>query len=301
MPGDEVITTPFTFIATATAIVRLGAKPVFADIDPVTFNIDPKEIKKKITRKTRGIIAVHLYGNPCQMDEITRLAKKHKLFVIEDCAQSCGSMFKGKKVGTFGHVGAFSFYPTKTLGASGDAGAITTNDKKLYEKLKSLRHHGDNGSHHSYQHPHIGINSRLDEIQAAVLNSKLKHLPKWNKKRRKIAMAYIQSLKSHGLSNVILPSETPGGKSVFHQFTLRVLKGKRNGLMNYLRTNRIFSSIFYPIPLHLQPCFRRFGYKKGNFKQAEQASQEVVSLPIYPQLLNKAQRNIVSCISSYLS
>ena len=298
--GNEVITTPFTFIATAMAIVRLGAKPVFADIEPDTFNIDPVEIERRITKKTRAIIVVHLYGNPCRMDEIQRIAKRHQLFLIEDCAQACGATFQNQKVGSFGNVGAFSFYPTKTLGAWGDGGAMTTDDPKLYKKLKSLRHHGDSGKHHDYRHPYIGINSRLDELQAAVLNAKLKHLNLWNEKRRKVAKRYHQLIRTSRSENLLLPEETTKARSVYHQYTLRVQNGRRDQLVRHLRSDGISTAVFYPIPLHRQPCFRPFGYREA-LAQAEKASSEVLSLPIYPQLKENQQIYVVKKLLSFFS
>lgn len=304
-PGDEVITTPFTFIATATMIARLGAKPVFADIEPDTFNLNPDLIQRKITKRTRGIIPVHLYGNPCRIDEIVRLAKRNGLFVVEDCAQACGATFRGKEVGTFGDIGAFSFYPTKTIGAAGDAGAVTTQSKKLYEKLKSLARHGEDGAFHSYRHVRIGINSRLDELQAAVLNIKLKHLPKWNRTRRELAKCYDQLLKKGTGNNSLpvpffeVPHETPNAKSIYHQYTLRVQN--RDELRNYLNQQGIASTVYYPLPLHLQPCFRYLGYREGSLPQAEQASHEVLSLPLYPQISADKQKTVVSVLQRFLS
>ncbi|MBI1977208.1 MAG: DegT/DnrJ/EryC1/StrS family aminotransferase [Candidatus Omnitrophica bacterium] len=304
-PGDEVITTSFTFISTATAIARLGAKPVFADIEPNTFNLNPNLIKNKINRRTKGIIVVHLYGHPCRMDEIMRIAKRHRLFVIEDCAQACGATFRGKQVGTFGDMGAFSFYPTKTIGAMGDAGAVIAQSKKLYEKLKSLARHGEDGTFHSYRHVRIGVNSRLDELQAAVLNVKLKHLPRWNRMRRALAKRYDQLLQQgtglkFDLSPVLVqPTETKAAKSVYHQYTLRVQN--RDELRNYLSEQGVASSVYYPLPLHLQPCFRYLRYRKGSLPQAERASREVLSLPLYPQMSLDKQKIIVSALRRFLS
>lgn len=295
--GDEIITTPFTFIATATSITRLGARPVFVDIEPDTYNINPDLIKKKITRKTRGIIAVHLYGNPCRIDAIQSIAKQNNLFVIEDCAQACGSIYRNKKVGALGNAGAFSFYPTKTLGAAGDAGIVTTNDKTISEKIRSLRHHGDDGRHHVYNHVSIGINSRLDEIQAAILNVKLKFLPKWNQKRRQAASYYSQSIQKMGSKNIVIPIETDGGTSVYHQYILRILNGKRDKVMAHLRQNGIQSAVYYPTPLHKQPCFGYLGFKSGDFPIAEKATKEVLSLPLYPQITKSQQNQVINYLS----
>ncbi|OGW88038.1 MAG: hypothetical protein A3A81_09085, partial [Omnitrophica bacterium RIFCSPLOWO2_01_FULL_45_10b] len=327
----------FSFISTATVITRLGAKPVFVDIEPETFHLNPALIKKKLTKKTRVIIPVHLYGNPCRIDEIVSLAKRAGVFVIEDCAQSCGATFKGKQTGSFGDFGAFSFYPTKTLGAAGDAGAITTNDKKLYEKIKSLHLHGEDGAFHSYRYSLIGINSRLDEIQAAALNVKLKHLPRWNRVRRKAAERYNRLIFESGLLRPVhplavlamtslrasaqqnggsavtgggkrsnlstgkgrleLPTQTPGGKSVYHQYVIRT--PRRDQLLTYLKSAGIASGVYYPLPLHLQPCFKSLGYKHGDFHEAERASHEVLSLPLYPQITPASQQAVVSSIKKF--
>jgi len=295
--GDEIITTPFTFIATATSIARLGTRPVFVDIESDTYNINPNLIKKKITSKTRGIVVVHLYGNPCRMDEIQSIAKKNNLFVIEDCAQACGSTYHNQKVGTLGHAGAFSFYPTKTLGAAGDAGIVTTDDKKIYEKIRSLRHHGDDGRHHAYNHIFIGINSRLDEVQAAVLNVKLKFLLKWNKARCNAANIYDQLISK--ISGIQIPVQTPNSRSVFHQYVIRIQYGKRDQLLTRLREKGIQASIYYPVPLHLQPCFGYLGYRKGDFPTSERVSNEVLSLPIYPQIKSTQQERVVALLNSF--
>lgn len=295
--GDEVITTPFSFIATATAIVRLGAKPVFVDIDPETFNIDPDLIQKKVTKRTRGVIIVHLYGNPCRMDQISNVAKKFGLFVIEDCAQACGATFRGKQVGSFGEFGTFSFYPTKTIGAMGDAGAVATNNSKLHEKIKSLHLHGEDGKFHSYKHPLIGMNSRLDEIQAAALNVKLKRLATWNKVRRKAAERYSRFIFKASLSDLQIPFETPGSKAVYHQYVVQTFARER--LRSYLDNQGISSSVYYPLPLHLQPCFRYLGYRQGDFPIAENACRKVLSLPLYPQIQPRVQAAVIDKIQLF--
>ncbi len=315
--GDEIITTPFTFIASATSIARLGAKPVFVDIEPNAFTIDPALIEKKITARTRGIVVVHLYGNPCRMNEIRSIAKRHGLFIVEDCAQSCGSTYHNKQTGSLGEAGAFSFYPTKTLGAAGDAGIITTNDKKIYEKIKSLRHHGDDGRHHAYNHVLIGINSRLDEIQAAILNVKLKRLPKWNEARRRAAKRYDDLIMKSGLlrrpDGLLAMTSREGlqkppslrakrsnqATSVYHQYILRIKDGKRDQLLAHLRSQGIQAAVYYPTPLHLQPCFGYLNYKSGDFPTAERASQEVLSLPLYPQIKKSQQNQALKALSSF--
>lgn len=291
-PGDEVITSPFSFIATATAIARLGARPVFVDIDPATLNLNSSLIQKKITSKTRGIIPVHLFGNPCRMNEVMAIAREHDLFVIEDCAQAIGAALNGKQAGSFGEFGAFSFYPTKNIGAMGDAGAITTNRKDLYEKVKSLHIHGEAGRKEPYRHVSIGINSRLDEIQAAVLNVKLKRLKKWNELRRKIADRYDELLS--GIPEIRL---FRAGHSVFHQYSIQT--HRRDELQSYLRSQGIQTGIYYPIPLHLQPCFEYLGYRTGDFPVAEQLSQEILSLPLYPKLSFKQQEKVARTIRKF--
>lgn len=296
--GDEIITTPFTFISTATVIIRLGARPVFVDIDLDTCNLDPDLIEQKITRRTRGIIPVHLYGTPCRMDKIRQIAKKHGLFILEDCAQACGATFHGKRVGTFSEFGAFSFYPTKTLGAFGDAGAISTNDRKLYEQAKSLRHHGESTRNHSYHHKLVGINSRLDEIQAAILSTKLKHLTYWNRARRKAAERYHRLIQKFRLQVSIVSSNPPYGKSVFHQYVIRTRK--RDQLRHSLLKGGIWVGVYYPVPLHLQPCFRFLGYQRGDFPQCESASAEVLSLPLYPQIDPADQNRVITEIKKSL-
>lgn len=296
--GDEILTTPFTFIATVTAIARLGAKPVFVDIEPESFNINPELIESRITKRTRGIIVVHLYGNPCRMDRIMKIAKAHKLFVIEDCAQACGTTFRGRSVGTFGDIGTFSFYPTKTLGAFGDGGAVTTGNTDLFEKLKSLHLHGEDGKFHSYRHALIGINSRLDEIQAAILNVKLKHLNRWNKLRRKAAEKYNKLLGNLSCSAMKFPTEVSGGYHVYHQYTLRTTR--RDQLLAHLRSEDVYAGVYYPLPMHFQPCFEYLGYKEGDFPESERASREVLSLPIYPQIISRDQVSIAKKIQSFL-
>jgi len=300
-PKDEVITTPFTFIATAEVIANLGAKPVFIDINPETFNINPFKIEeylktKKHKLKTKAIIPVHLFGQMAEMDEIMRIAKKYKLFVIEDAAQAIGAKQKinGKweMAGSIGHLGCFSFFPTKNLGGFGDGGIITTNDKKLAEKIRLLRNHG---ATKKYYHKFLGDSSRLDELQAAILLAKLPYLKNWNKKRQKIAQFYNKNLKNVG--DLIIPAVFKNNFHVYHQYTLR--SKYRDELKKYLEKNKIPTAIHYPLPLHLQPLFKNLGYKKGVLKEAERASKEVLSLPIYPELTLKNQRLIVEKIKNF--
>jgi len=290
--GDEVITTPFTFIATAEAIAYTGAIPVFSDIDRETLNIDPSQIGKKITPKTKAIIPVHLFGQPVALGEILHIAKRYNLKVIEDCAQAFGAEYKGAKVGGIGDVGCFSFYPSKNLGAYGDGGMVITNDPEIYEKVKLLRNHSTIAP---YRHSSIGYNSRLDEIQAAILRIKLRHIDSYNQKRREIARLYTKMLNGA----VGCPKEFLDRIHVYHQYTIRSLK--RAEIQNGLRTNGISSVVYYPLPLHLQDAFRELGYKEGDFPQAMSASKEVLSLPIYPELESGQVRFIAEIILKALT
>ena len=275
-PEDEVITTPFTFFATAGAVSRLSAKPVFVDVDPETYNIDPAKIEEKITKKTRAIIPVHLFGQLAQMRPITEIASRYKLTVIEDAAQSIGATQDGKSCGSFGLLGCFSFYPTKNLGGFGDGGLVTTNRKSLAEKIRILRDHGQNPR---YFYTVIGGNFRLDAIQAAVLSVKLKYLDKWNEKRRQNAAVYNAAFAN---SPIKLPKVEANNVPVYHQYTVAV--PKRDRLQKYLADNGIGSAVFYPKPLHLQNCFSQLGYKPGDLPVAESLCQKVLSLPVYPEL-----------------
>jgi len=296
--GDEVITSPFSFIATPAAIVRVGAKPVFVDIDPNTFQIDTSKIQKAITSRTKAILPVHLYGSPSDMSTIMRIANQHRLRVIEDCAQSAGARWKGKMVGGFGACGAFSFYPTKTLGAFGDGGMITTNDSKWNAVIRSLRNQGANAV--PYQHERTGVNSRLDEIQAAVLNVKLKRLTRWNVKRRQVAKCYCDLFHCSGLSKELqFPAKSSKADHVFHQYP--ILTKKRDHLLRFLRKKKISVSVYYPIPLHLQPCFRHLGYQEGDLPVVEDVCDRVLNLPIYPQLKPRQQKFVVTQIEKFFS
>ncbi len=273
--GDEVITTPFTFIASAEAIAYVGATPVFADIDKTTLNISPSQIKNKITSKTKAIIPVHLFGEPADMDEIMDIAKKYNLEVIEDCAQAFGAQYKNIHVGNIGDTGCFSFYPSKNLGAYGDGGIMITNNPEIYEKVKLLRNHGTTAP---YRHSFIGYNSRLDEIQAAILRIKLRHVDAYNQKRKNLAKIYTSLL-----NNVVqCPVEMPDRTHVYHQYTIR--SPRKSEIKKALQDNSISSVIYYPIPLHLQDAFKYLGYKKNDFPESESAANEVLSLPIYPEL-----------------
>ena len=275
-PGDEVITTPFTFFVTAGAVSRLGGQPVFVDVDPDSYNIDPARIEEKITEKTRAIIPVHLFGQIAQMKPIMDIAKRHELPVIEDACQSIGATQDGVKCGAIGDLGCFSFYPTKNLGAFGDGGLVTTNNQTLAQKIRILRDHGQNPR---YFYKTIGGNFRLDAIQGAVLTVKLKYLDKWSEQRRNNAVIYDKFFAGTIVKHPIIESNNV---SIYHQYTIRVTK--RDQLQKYLADNEISSAVFYPKPLHLQECFVQLGYKKGDLPVSEQLCDEVLSLPICPEL-----------------
>lgn len=273
--GDEVITTPFTFFATVEAILYTGAKPVFVDVQPDTFNIDVSHMEDKITSRTKAIIPVHMFGHPADMKDIMEIARKYELIVIEDCAQSFGASLDGVKTGSFGNAGCFSFYPSKNLGAYGDGGMVILNDSDIANKIRKLRNHGSAGN---YVHEFIGYNSRLDEIQAGVLLVKLKKIDEYNNKRRHKASLYTELLSDI----VTCPIEKEGAFHVYHQYTIR--SSKRDLIQKVLKENNISSVVYYPIPLHLQKALDFLGYKEGSFPVAESLSKEVLSLPIYPEL-----------------
>jgi len=278
-PGDEVITTPYTFFATAECISRLGAKPVFVDIDPVTFTIDPEKLEEAITAKTKAVIPVHIFGRTADMIRIIDIAEYHGLFVVEDACQSIGGELQGKKLGTIGHAGAFSFFPTKNLGAYGDGGLVVTNDDEVAERVRMLRAHGSKVKYHNEL---IGYNSRLDEIQAAVLRVKLKHLDEWNDRRRQIARCYNELLKDLPLQ---LPDPGEDREHVFHLYT--VLAEDREDLKTFLKSRGIDTGIYYPLPLHLQPAYSELGYHEGDYPVSESACQKNLSLPMYPELTDE--------------
>ncbi|MBF0488811.1 MAG: DegT/DnrJ/EryC1/StrS family aminotransferase, partial [Nitrospirae bacterium] len=272
-PGDEIITTPFTFFATVESILYVGAKPVFVDIDNKTLNIDVDLIERKITKKTKAILPVHLFGLPCDMKRLMELAKKYNLYVIEDCAQSFGSSIDGRLTGTFGDSGCFSFYPSKNLGCYGDGGAVVTNNQEMYETILALRNHGSRGN---YIHSVVGFNSRLDEIQAAILLIKLNKVEGNNAKRRENAALYTSMLSS----TVMCPYIPQGYTSNYHQYTIR--SAHRDKIKDALHDADISSVVYYPLPIHLQKPLGRFGFKKGDFPVAETAAAQVLSLPVYP-------------------
>ncbi len=293
--GDEVITSPFSFIATASVIALLGARPVFVDIDPVTFNLDPAALDAAITPRTRAILPVHLYGCPAVMDPILETARRHHLAVIEDAAQAIGAEYRGRQVGTLGKIGCFSFYPTKNLGAAGDGGMLTASDPELAHALRMLRVHG---ADQPYHHALLGINSRLDAMQAAILRLKLPHLAAWNEKRRQKARAYLDLFCARNLDRFLTVPQVPAEcLPVWHQFVIRM--PDRESVRQYLQSRGISTQVYYPIPLHLQPALARFGYRRGDFPQAELACREVLALPIYPELSQQHQEYIVDVICNF--
>jgi len=287
--GDEVITTPFTFFATAESVLYTGARPVFADIDPETLNIDPVQIEAKITKKTKAIIPVHIFGHPADMDAIMAIARKHRLHVIEDCAQSFGADIRGKKTGSFGEAGCFSFYPSKNLGAFGDGGMVTLHDAGLGDRIRVLRNHGSRGA---YKHESVGFNSRLDELQAGILLVKFRKIDAFNSRRRENAALYNACLSDRVLS----PAERQGMTHVYHQYTIRSLK--RDQIKSRLSDAGISSVVYYPVPLHLQEALGFLGHKKGDFPVAEEAAEKVLSLPMYPELEEKTIREIAEIINN---
>lgn len=295
-PGDEVITSPFTFIATAEVVAAVGAKPVFVDINPETFNIDSERLVQAITPRTKAIIPVHIFGQSADMYKISQIAKDYKLFVIEDACQAIGSSYHGQPIGSFGDMGCFSFFPSKNLGGYGDGGMVTTNKKEHAESLRLFRNHGSSPTD-KYFNIALGVNSRLDVLQAAVLNVKFLHLLDWNEARRKRARYYNESLQ--GVGDLICPTIFSDSVPVFHQYTLRTKR--REELKKYLKEYDIPTMVYYQVPLHLQPVFRSLGYKQSAFPEAERAAAEVLSLPIYPELAEAGQDEIIKRIKTFYS
>ncbi len=289
-PGDEVIIPTFSFFATAGVVHNLGAQPVFVDIGPYTYNLDPDLIEEKISKKTKVIMPVHLFGQTCDMDPILNLAKKYNLKVVEDAAQALSAEYKNKKAGSLGDLGCFSFFPSKNLGGMGDGGMVVTNNPELAEKVKLLRTHG---AKQKYYHDQVGYNSRLDTLQAGVLNVKLKYLDSWSKKRREHAQVYNENLQ--GLQ-IQLPKAESFNYHIYNQYTISV--PNRDGLKDFLKQKGIGCEIYYPVPLHLQECFRYLGYENGSCPVAEKKAQEVISLPVFPELTEAEQTYVISAIKS---
>ena len=291
-PGEEVITTPYTFFASTGSIVRLGGIPRFVDIDPETYNMDPREIEAVIGPQTRAIMPVHLYGQSSDMDRILHISGKHGLLVIEDACQSLGASYKGRNTGCMGDFGCFSFFPSKNLGGFGDGGMVLTSKDSWAEKLRSLRVHGVDREPYIYKW--VGMNSRLDALQAVVLSEKLKHLDSWNQARQAHASFYNRAFERTPVRPV---SSSPGCKSIYHQYVIRC--PQRDALRQHLRAQGIGTGVYYPHPLHLQPCFSSLGYKRGDFPVAEKASQESLALPVFPELTQEQKEHVVEAVTTF--
>jgi dTDP-4-amino-4,6-dideoxygalactose transaminase len=295
-PGDEVVTSPFSFFASAGVVARLNARPVFVDIEPETFNLDPSRLEAAITPRTKAIQPVHLYGQCADMTPILAIAARRGIPVVEDACQAIGATYEGRAAGTMGAMGAFSFYPTKNLGAAGDAGAVATADDATAALLKSLRLHG---SSTTYFHDRVGGNFRLDALQAAVLNVKLPRLAAWNERRRAIALAYAELLADAvRAERIVLPAEAPGRRHTYHQYVVRV--ADRDGVKRRLAERGVSSAVFYPVPLHLQNCFSALGGREGDFPQAERAAKEVLALPVFPELTNEEVERVAAAVLASL-
>jgi len=296
-PGDEVILPPFTFFATVGSVLRTGATPVFADIDPVTYNIDPVQVAAKITKKTRAIMPVHLYGQCADMEALWALAEEHDITIIEDAAQAIGAEYRGTRTGTLGGIAAFSFYPSKNLGTYGDAGLVTTNHAGWAERMKTLRVHG---MEPKYYHKYLGWNARIDAIHAAILRVKLPYLEKWTAQRQAAAKRYDALIAATGLERSMQrPTVIADCRHVFNQYVVRVPAGDRDGLMNHMRQNGVSCEIYYPVPLHLQECIGHLGYRAGDFPISEAACQSVIALPMFPDITEAQQQRVVDVCASY--
>ena len=297
-PGDEVLLPPFTFFATAGAICRTGARPVFVDIDPDTWNIDPHQLENKVTPRTRAVLPVHLFGQCADMEPLWRVAERHNLIVIEDAAQALGSEYQGKRAGSLGGLGCFSFYPTKNLGAYGDAGMVVTNDAAWAARMACLRTHG---MEPKYFHKYLGWNARLDAVQAAILRVKLPHLDRWIESRRAAARRYDALLDEYHLGDFLTrPAVRPQRLHTFNQYVVRVANGQRDGLARHLKSEGIGYEIYYPVPLHLQECLAFLGHREGDFPASESACRSVLALPMYPELTAEQQRRVIQTCAGFL-
>jgi len=302
--GDEIITATYSFFATAGAIARLGARPVFVDIDPLTYNIDPEKIESQITPRTRAIIPVHLYGQVAEMETVMDIASRHNLYVIEDAAQAIGSEYNGRRAGSIGHFGCFSFFPSKNLGGFGDGGMVTANDAELTAKVKLMRNHGYSPK---YYNKVVGGNFRLDALQAAVLRVKLKYLDQWTEGRQRNAETYRKLFAESGLVTgvhsgswkIALPAEAPQRRHIYNQFVIRSIR--RDELIEHLKRRQIGCEVYYPVPLHLQECFADLGHKEGDFPASERAARETLALPIYPELTREMIESVVNAIAEFHS
>ena len=292
-PGDEVITTPFTFVATSWALSYVGARPVFVDIDDTSFNLDPKLVERAITPRTRALLPVHLYGNPADLAPLLEICRKHNLTLVEDAAQAHGAKYRGRSVGSFGQMSSFSFYPGKNLGACGEGGALVTNNDAYAARARALR---DHGSTRRYYHDEIGYNYRMEGIQGAVLSVKLRHLQAWTRERQRVARRYGEMLASTPLQ---LPRQADDAESAWHLYVVR--HARRDELKQHLEVNRIGCGMHYPLPLHLQKAFAHLGYKPGDFPVAEKAARECLSLPIYPELTEDQIQRVAAVIREFFS
>ena len=296
-PGDEVIMPPFTFFATVGSVLRTGATPIFADIDPLTYNIDPRQIEAKITDRTRAIMPVHLYGQCADMEPIWQIAEEHDLVVIEDAAQAIGAEYRGKKTGTLGGIACFSFYPSKNLGTYGDAGLVTTNDPDWAARMRALRVHG---MEPKYYHKFVGWNARLDAIQAAILRVKLPHLEKWTHARQLAAERYDDLIENSRLHRFLQrPMIAPNRRHVYNQYVVRVAGGERDTVMQHLKQNGVSCDIYYPVPLHLQECLKHLDYRAGDFPISEEACRSVLALPMFPEITLAQQQRVIDVCASY--
>jgi dTDP-4-amino-4,6-dideoxygalactose transaminase len=295
-PGDEVITSPFTFFASAGEVSRLNATPVFVDIEPTSFNLDPERLEAAVTGRTKAIQPVHLYGQCADMEPILEIAGRRGIPVVEDACQAIGAADRGRSAGALGSMAAFSFYPTKNLGGAGDAGAVTTNDEDRARLLRSLRMHGETSRYH---HALVGGNFRMDAIQAAVLLAKLPHLKSWNERRRAIAARYGELLSDAvRRERLALPAEVPGRRHVYHQYVVRV--ADRDGVRDRMAAREIATAVFYPVPLHLQECFASLGYREGSFPEAEKAAKEVLALPIFAEMRDDEVERVAEALLAAL-
>lgn len=294
-PGDEVITSPLTFIATVEAIIEVGARPVFADIDPVSYTIDPAQVERRITKRTRAIIPVHLYGQPADLAALSRLARRYDLQLIEDCAQAIGATFHGRRVGSFGAAGCFSFYPAKNLGAYGDGGLVITNRAFVARQVRLLRQHG---ARDKYRHLALGMNSRLDELQAAMLRIKLRQLEQWNAQRRRVAAWYTDALLARGVAPTTVPRELPDRRHVYHLYVVRTRQ--RRAAQAACARHGIATGIHYPIALHQQPALRWLRYRQGSFPHSERAARETLSLPLFPEMTRAEVQRVVRAVLPFL-
>jgi dTDP-4-amino-4,6-dideoxygalactose transaminase len=297
-PGDEVILPPFTFFATVGAVCRAGARPVFADIDPATYNLDPLQVENKITERTRAILPVHLFGQCTDMDPLWHITERHNVAIIEDAAQAIGAEYHGKRTGTLGAIACFSFYPSKNLGAMGDAGMVVTSDPDWADKMRWLRCHGMEPKYH---HKYLGWNARLDALQAAILRVKLPCLDHWTQARQNVARRYDALIEEHHLGHFLQrPVVRPQRRHVFNQYVVRVARGQRDALIRHLRADKIGCEIYYPRPLHLQECLAYLDYREGDFPASEEASRCVLALPMYPELKADQQRRVIHSCAAFL-